>query len=162
MSRLCSEAALVLEGGGLRAIMVLLSKQIHLQKDVAVDFADMEGLTRVKRSVRKTARTVDRCIVVELVGASTSLATTSSFCGKGRRGRTGVEGCSILHLGINMVRRSQSGRSKLISRALSCATCFDQAEASHLDLHVCRCCHRLNGTFVRFPSCHEFEQARRC
>jgi hypothetical protein len=39
MSKLWSDEALVVEGGGLRAMMVLLLKQMHLQKDVAVDLA---------------------------------------------------------------------------------------------------------------------------
>ena len=63
MSRLCSEEALVLEGGGLRAIMVLLLKQMHLQKDVAVDFALWEGAMMDSRTRKRTEKLINGFMV---------------------------------------------------------------------------------------------------
>ena len=65
MSRLCTEAALVLEGGGLRAMMVLLAKHMHLQKDVAVDLAAKVGETRPKSRRRKDTETEQTFMVGE-------------------------------------------------------------------------------------------------
>jgi predicted component of type VI protein secretion system len=54
-SRLCSRAASRLEeeeGGGLRAMIVLLLKQMHLQNEVAVDLALRVGWMRRDREMR--------------------------------------------------------------------------------------------------------------
>lgn len=42
----------MLEGGALSAIMVLLAKQMHLQKDVGADFAVEPGEMRERRISR--------------------------------------------------------------------------------------------------------------
>ena len=53
ISRLCKDEAVVVEGGGFRAMMVLLLKHMHLQNDVAVDFAAVDGEMMVRRRTKR-------------------------------------------------------------------------------------------------------------
>ena len=43
----------MLDCGGLRAIIVLLLKQMHLQKDVAADLAPWHGLMRARSRISR-------------------------------------------------------------------------------------------------------------
>ena len=65
MSRLRREGVVVVEGGGFNAIIVLLVKQMHLQKDVAVDFAPMEEGRRDMTRTRNGRRCMKTAIVVD-------------------------------------------------------------------------------------------------
>jgi hypothetical protein len=64
MSRLCREEALVLEGGGFKAMMVLLLKHMHLQKEVAVDLAAEARCETESRRKRSEDMAVRNRIVV--------------------------------------------------------------------------------------------------